>query len=565
VTTVYELRYLTSAEIDALLELLAKHNAENNLRGRTLAEKKAAFEERAGRQLLVALHEATLGTPFRDIIKNEYDNIWPQEAKQIYLTICALNRLNVPVRAGIVSRIHGVPFEDFKARMFYPLEHIVQAEFDEPTRDFVYRARHPYIAQMVFDAILTKQEDRFECYMRCLSALNIDYSSDRVAFRHMTRAKAVLDVFTDHQLATALYKRAEERAGKNDATLIHQMALYELNRPNGNLERSSELLAKAAGLRPHDISIMHSYAELHLRMAETARSGLERQKHLRDATEICVEFNRATSDQTYGYVTLAKIGLFKLEEALKAADPVGIEQAVKEIENALQDGFQRSPNDAYLREAESRLAESVADSDRAIKALAKALQTNPRSGFIAIRLAQIYCKKADTAHAKKVLESALDANGNDRRLHFAYAKLLIETGATAEDILYHLQRSFSPGDTNYEAQLLYGRQLYVSGRIADARPIFKALNSAPVSPSIRFALYFPHTDEFRGEVVRLETTYCFIARDGVGDWIYAYRDNTGDAWAALNRKSRVIFRIAFTFVGPSAFDVRLEGAARAAS
>lgn len=558
VTDVYELQYLTSPEIDALIGLLEKNKAEGRLEGRTFAQKKAEFEEIAGRQLLVALHEATLGTPFQDIIKNEYENIWPMEAKQIYLTICSLNRLNVPVRAGVISRMHGVPFDDFRKRLFHPLEHIVQTEFDEPTRDYMYRARHPHIAEMLFEMVLPNEEAKFDCYMRCLSALNIDYTSDRIAFRQMTRAKTILQLFSEHQLASSIYKKADERSGKEDGTLIHQMGLYELNRPNGSLDRTSELLAKAAMLRPYDISIMHSVAELHLRRAEKARTGLEKEKHLRDARDICVQYNREASGQTYGYVTLAKIGLAKLEDALNAADPVSIEQAVREVESALQDGFQRSPGDSYLRDAESRLAELIEDSERAVKALEKALQTNPRSGFIANRLAQLYRKNSRLDKAKIVLETALAANANDRRLQFAYAKLLMETDGASDDILYHLQRSFVPGDANYEAQLLYGRQLYIKGKINDARAIFKTLKIVPISPNIKFKLYFPLLEQFRGEVVRLETTYCFIARDGLGDWIYAHQDNVGQVWPSLNLKRRVVFRIAFAFGGPNAFDLEPE-------
>jgi hypothetical protein len=328
----YELRYLSSLEIDGLLALLERHKAEGELHGRSPLEKKAAFEERAGRQLLVALHEATLGPRFRDIIQNEFDNIWPLEAQQIYLTICVLNRLNVAVRAGIISRIHGVPFEDFKQQLFSPLEHIVQAEYDNSTRDFVYRARHPQIAQMVFETVLVKQEDRFESYLRCLGALNIDYTTDRIAFRQMTRARSVLELFPDHQLAVAIYKLARERVGESDGGLIHQMALYELNRPNGNLDRSSELLARAVELRPYDPSIKHSLAELHLRLSEVARTDLEKEKHRREAIAISVEYNRKSITDTYGYVTLAKIGLRSLSDALERADPIGIEQSVKNVE-----------------------------------------------------------------------------------------------------------------------------------------------------------------------------------------------------------------------------------------
>ena len=117
----YELQYLSAREIDDLLKLLEQNRALGKLEGKTLEERRRELEQQAGRQLLVALHEATLGRPFEDIIKDEYDHITPEAAKHIYLTICVLNRLNVPVRAGIISRSHGVPFARFKEESSVPL------------------------------------------------------------------------------------------------------------------------------------------------------------------------------------------------------------------------------------------------------------------------------------------------------------------------------------------------------------------------------------------------------------------------------------------------------------
>ena len=176
----------------------------------------------------------------------------------------------------------------------------------------------------------------------------------------------------------------------------------------------------------------------------------------------------------------------------------------------------------------------------------------------------MYRKRGENDKAKRVLETALAANTSDRRLQFSYARLLMDTGADKDAVLYHLQRSFTPGDANYEAQLLFARQLYIGARADDAKRVFKTLKGAPTSPEVRFALYHPLPDEFRGEIVRMEATYCFIARDGIGDWIYAYRDNIGQTWNALAFRKRVLFRIAFAFTGPSAFDVRLEVADKAA-
>src|SRR5262249_3554918 len=115
-TQQHELGYLSHAEINSLLTLLEKHKALGTLSNGSKETQLEAFAERAGRQLLVALHEATLGRRFEDIIEDEYHSIFPVEAQQIYLTICTLNRLNVPVRAGIVSRLHGIGFNEFKDR-----------------------------------------------------------------------------------------------------------------------------------------------------------------------------------------------------------------------------------------------------------------------------------------------------------------------------------------------------------------------------------------------------------------------------------------------------------------
>ena len=150
VTDEYELRYLSMDKIKSLLALLEKYRALGTLERLSQEERIAAFAERAGRQILVALDEATYGARFEDILVDEFNRISPFDAQRLYLTICVLNRLKVPVRAGIIARIHGIPFSEFKERFFSPLEHVVFAEPDPATRDFAYRARHPHIADIVF-------------------------------------------------------------------------------------------------------------------------------------------------------------------------------------------------------------------------------------------------------------------------------------------------------------------------------------------------------------------------------------------------------------------------------
>lgn len=562
--TEHELKYLSSKEIDTLLLLLERHNALGTLKENDLETRRKALTERAGRQLLVALHEATFGKPFEEIIEDEYKKIVPLEAQQIYLTICSLNRLDIRVRAGIVSRIHSVPFTDFKERLFGPLEHIVQVDYDSVIRDYTYRARHPHIAQLVFDRVLNSQEERYEVYARCLRELNIDYSSDRSAYRQMVRGRTLIELFPNNNIALSIFGIAKNVAGE-DGFLFHQMAIYEMNRPNGNLKEASELLSKALQLSLHHdqtFAVKHSMAELQLRLAEQARTPLEKEKCLVEAGILAQGLKSARSEETYAHHTLVKIGLQRLRDVLSQSEPTPgpvIETLVREIERNLLEGLQLIPNHPYLLEAEAQLAKLLEDSHRALEALEKAFQANPRSTFIALRLSSYYKTLNNFTRSKDVLEQALGANPGEARLHYAFSKLLLkDKNSSPDELLYHLKRSFIQGDSNYEAQLLYGRQLFVSRELEPAKQIFRRLGDARVSHEVRMAMLHPLDQVFTGSIAKLEATYLFITRDGINDWIHAHVNNIDDdVWTNVSIASRVSFRIAFTMKGPSAFDLHL--------
>ena len=91
-----------------------------------------------GRQLLVALHEATKNKSFRDIIRDEFHSIYPPEARILYLDVCSLHRLGPPVRAGLIGRVHGIRFEDFQEHFLLPLEQVIDVQRDASIGDWVY-------------------------------------------------------------------------------------------------------------------------------------------------------------------------------------------------------------------------------------------------------------------------------------------------------------------------------------------------------------------------------------------------------------------------------------------
>jgi tetratricopeptide (TPR) repeat protein len=562
VTSEYELKYLSSIEIERLLTLLQKHRALGTLENKTPDEQKKAFHEVAGRQLLVALHEATLGKPFEDIIEDEFQNIVPLEAQRIYLTICVLNRLGVPVRANIIARLHGIPFSDFQKRLFKPLEHVVYTSFDSVVRDYMYVARHPVIAEIVFERILKNQEERFDIYLKCLKPLNIDYSCDRRAFRQMIRGRLLIDMFPNPEMVKAVYNTAKELVGE-DAYYYHQKGLYEMH--TGHLVPAGELLTKAELIAPYDISIKHSHSELFLKLAEQSRTAIEKEKHLREATRIAEAIRGSKPGESYVYHTLVKADIQRLQGLLAnnsiESSKAEIQDVVNRIEKNLTSGLQQFPGDSYLLTAESSLADLLKDLPRVVESLCQAFEANPRTGFIAIRLASHFQKQGKIKEARDIFEKALNANRNDRPLHYKFAKHIMECSKSDHELIeYHLQRAFSPGDSNYDAQLLYGRQLYINGNRDGSKKVFNQLKLARVSPEWRETLLYPLEDESVGTIARIEGNYAYISKDRTNEWIYVHRSNMSeDVWVLISIGVKVSYKVGFNFHGPGAFDVNISG------
>ncbi len=544
----YELKYLTSGEVDKLLVLLEKNHSLGTLEHLDVDRRRSELSERAGRQLLVALHEATSGRPFEEILVDEFHKIEPYEAQRIYLTICVLNRLNIPVRAGLVARVHGVPFGEFKERFFAPLEHIVFAEKDPVVRDYTYRARHPHIADVVFMRILANPEERFDAYVRCLRALSLAYTSDWKAFWRMVRGRALMELFPNQAMVQQIFEVAQELVG-NDAHLLHQMAIYEMNRSGGNLQEGARLLNQASERAPYDATIKHSMAELKLREVDSGKTELEKGKLLKEAMSLSLGLISDDKTNSYPYHTLAKVGLRKLQEG--------------DLEQNLFDSLQRFPGDAYLLETESRLASLLGDTERLVRSLEKAFAANNRNSFVALRLAAVYERRDEPQKSTEILERALAANNAEKRLHYALAKLIMKSSATADSLLYHLQRSFSEGDSNYDAQVLYGRQLYLNKDFENSRQVFKRLSKAKIDLQYRNKLLYKIDGQrFTGRVSKLEASYCFITRDGAGDWVYSHVATVDEStWRSLAAGTRVEFGVGFNIRGATAFDIQVVGQA----
>lgn len=567
VNEVYDVKYLKQNEIVGLIGKLSEHKCLGLLEGLTDKQRINAFEKKAGRQILVALHEATLGKPFEDIICDEFNNIEPSDARKIYQTICVLNRLDVPVRAGIIKRVHGVTFEEFREKFFAPLESVVFARKYNVARDMSYSARHPWIAEIVFEKSLPNPDERLDLYLRLLEALDVGYDSDRKAYRNLIKAKELIRLFPDPKMVRAIYDRARS-VNDIDPYYHQQKAIYEMRRDNPSYEIAYEELKRAEQLAPYDRSVKHSLAELELIRAHSAKTDIERERHTNAAFQIAQSLTGHNADTSYGYHTLIKIALEKLDRQLKE-DPENdqaVASLVKDAETKIKEATQKFPDDEYLLGAESDLAKMINADKRAVISLERAFKINPMSPFLARGLSRLHIDRKDYDKAKEVLEKCLEGIPGDKSVNAALAHLLTyhysDESTQAE---YYWRRSFTDGDANYANQFWYARQLYVNGKKEEAIERFNKLRKVPVSPDVKQKIRGPifgvdgKPIKHRGRIERLEAGYAFLSQEIGSDWVFLHRSNISSSkWENLRRGSEVQFCIGFTYRGLGAFDVEIK-------
>jgi tetratricopeptide (TPR) repeat protein len=563
VTREYDLRYLSGTEIDELLVLLARHKSLGHLEDLTLEQRREALSKRAGRQLLVALHEATLGKAFSDIIFDEYESISSEEAKTLYRTVCILHRLGVHTRAGLVSRVHGIPFKSFEESLFKPLSYIVFAEFNEKIRDFVYRSRHPYIADMVIERALIDPKDRFDEYMRIIKHVDVDYEADRVALRDITNARQLRSLFFESNLVRPIFDVAKERDPAN-SYILQQEAIFEMGAPDGDFSSATDLLQRAKKLSPRNTGILHSLAELNLKKSSSALRPVEKDKYREEARSIATGLVNGGANESHPYHTLLKIALEELVECIgEGSDDVtsGSTKKINEVESLLSKANQRFPGDSYILDSEAQLSEILGRHPRGLAALEAAFTKDKRSPYIASRLAKLHERAGRVSSAIQVLKDSLEANPAEKSIHYRLATLL--SGAEGSDqasIKYHLRHAFTKGDAHYEAQFRYARLEYLDGNIVQAMEIFEQLERAPVAHQIRMRTQGEVMGlRFAGVVTKLGGEYVFITRDGNGSRVYASGESTDAVtWDGIRYRSRVTFELAFNYVGPVALRLKRE-------
>jgi len=180
----------------------------------------------------------------------------------------------------------------------------------------------------------------------------------------------------------------------------------------------------------------------------------------------------------YDLHTRARLALDELRDVTAATEPDAekLLAVTKEAETAFQRARTEFPDSSEILAAEAELLDLLDKAPKALATLEKAFRLNPRLDWLAIRLAKRYSRAGNDDNAVEVLEKCLRAGESSKDAHLALANALRRTNGVPSKIIENLRKGFVAGDTNFEAQFLYGRELFLAKNVNESKEIFARLN-----------------------------------------------------------------------------------------
>ena len=485
----------------------------------------------------------------------------------MYLDIATMHQFGVKVRAGTISRISNIRFEDYRNEFFEPLKNIVRiADTDPYTGDYYYQTRHARVATLVFRQVCSTDEAKAEQFKRLIEGFDIGYSVDHRALEEITRGRALAETFVTPKEARVVYQAAID-AAPDQAFLYQQWAIFELLHNSGSLVIAEQQAVKARELDPRNRTIIHTQAEIDRKRANNEPSVMLRASLRCRARE---RLNEIAGNSRF--VTSSRCKLLvdevddmgsELADDAKQYEVLAYAEKIKDAENTLLRAQQMFPDDADIIQVEARLRGLLKQKDRALSALERARAAGPRGSGIAIRIAKAYAERGRADDAIRVLKEELAKYPDDKPMHHAMAmQLLAADRYDLSEVENHLARSYSAEDQNFEDRYLMGQLLFAHGDVEKARMLFDTIDErAPEA----FRHKAPREDSlistrlprYSGTIGDIKNTFLFIRSGAYSKDIFAH-DNDIDPLVLgdLSIGSEVNFRIRFNRAGPVAVDVK---------
>jgi tetratricopeptide (TPR) repeat protein len=550
-SSTFDIWHLTEAEINSLLAKLEEFNELGVLKGLSIGERRTALRIRADRQLLVALREATEGKQFDEIIRDEFDAIPSSEAQAAYLFVCSVFQAGVALRAGVLRRLTGVPFEEFTERILNPTERIIVLEADQ--YGTACRARHRVIAEVVVNHKLPNAVERLGLYKSIIEILDLGYEEDLEAYRRLSRNRELVESLGLQDLKREFYRTCRSVDDK-DAIVVQHWAIMEME--GGRLDAAERLLMDAQKLAPKDPAIQHSTGMLYFRRYQHESGSAWEKIYFENADQTFSNLIRRYPAQVAPYDSLARL---YQERADRSEHPPERVDWYSKAHDVLLKGIRSTSDKSSLYAGEGRLRDRMGEFADADSAFRMALREGPLNGAARHLYARFLIDRQRPEDAVTVLEQGLDWDSEDRRLRHSLAVAYALTGRSMEQVLNQFRLASTSLIIHWPAAFDMAVYLYLQGREQEASAVFRDLKELELDQwdkrRIRPIPAFPGGEDLhrQGRVVQIRDTFGFIEIPGHPEWVYIDRYWVSPTLDPQLKIGKIVdFQVVFNLMGPVA-------------
>lgn len=350
--TIVGVPHLHDDDISGLLDALERAHRLGRLAGLTRGEQVRTFRKKAGRQLLVALIEATSGRRFEDKIKDECQELAP-ELVLPYAVIALATTLRYRIRQDDVLATMGAQ-EPLIA--LQELQRLVRTGLVSQTQDRSLSARHPMIAEHVVAFYHTSDQlaDPLTSLAFLLSTrvyVGMKRTPERRTLNTLINHDYLIRRLSDRSHIRGLYQTLEGTLG-DDSHYWLQRGTYELEK--GDIGQADIFLAQARGLAGGDYMVETEYAYLLLRKATAEPGGSQSSQWASEAIETLQDIVHAKGTLTPNtYAVLASQGSAWLDVAPMSETERKLQ--MQSIRGMVADGRRLHPTNEGLSAAAAEL------------------------------------------------------------------------------------------------------------------------------------------------------------------------------------------------------------------
>jgi hypothetical protein len=299
---------LTDTDIDGLISVLDRNNRLGILKGASDSQRRKAFSDKAGRQLLVAMIEATSGELFEEKAVHELNELTGLQQFLYAAVSVATTHRHYLTKDEAILACSGLAGDSIEAVSRLVARHLIVAN----PPDYQHRARHRVIAEVVSEQL--KKQGQLAPVLRGLVtaiASKVELASDR-----RTRLWRFLIRLVNHDY---LYNAL----GIADARLIYEgieslladdyhywLQRGSLEVEHGDLRRAELFLNQSKSLAQDDYRVDTEYAYLLLRKAIESPADSRAARWMDEGTQLLEGVIATRGDQdSYCFHVLGAQGL----------------------------------------------------------------------------------------------------------------------------------------------------------------------------------------------------------------------------------------------------------------